>query len=122
MICAFPAERRPNFVASALLRAIEHQAFVSGTRRRLVHELVEPQSMDVAVEPDELSADPVAAIVAVAEALWPNGLRERDAELISALLRRDRLRDAARQLHVSERTVRNHRDEMVRRLRDELAA
>jgi DNA-binding NarL/FixJ family response regulator len=49
-------------------------------------------------------------------------VHERDAELISALLQGDRLRDAARQLHVSERTVRNHRDEMVRRLRDELAA
>ncbi len=68
------------------------------------------------------AGDPLGQIVGVLRSVGTDQLRAGDAALITALLRSDRLRDAARQLEVSERTVRNHRAEMVGRLRDALAA
>jgi hypothetical protein len=122
VIRARPGRRRRDFVASSFLRAIEHQVFVRHERRRLVHELVEPATMDVAVEHDETGGDALFQIVGVLGAVGRRSLRAGDTELINALLRCDDLRDAARQLHVSERTVRYHRDAMVGRLRRALAA
>ena len=122
VIRARPTRARRDFVASSFLRAVEHQVFVRHQRRLLVHEPVEPASLDRAVEPDEGSGDALGQIVAVLQAAGADALRDGDAELIGALLRTDRLREVADQLRVSERTVRNHREAMVGRLRRALAA
>ena len=117
-----PARPRQDFVASSLLRAIEHQVFVRPGRRQLVHELVEPATMDTAVERDDDGDAALFQIVGVLGCVGQRALRDGDTELINALLRCDDLRDAARRLQVSERTVRYHRDAMVGRLRQALAA
>lgn len=122
VIRARPAKARRDFVASSLLRAIEHQVFVRHQRRRLVHELVEPATIDIAVEPDEGGGNPLVQLVGALRAAGPGALGEGDAALLTALLRNDRVRDAARELQISERTVRNHREAMVGRLRHALAA
>lgn len=117
-----PLRPRRDFVAAQLLRAIEHQVFVRQQRRLLVHELVEPAAMDVPVEPGGAAGDPLLEIVEVLRVAGVDALRDGDVALISALLCSDRVRDAARRLRVSERTVRNHREAMVGRLRQALAA
>ena len=101
VICTHPVERRPDWVASNLLRSVDYHAFVRPTRRRLSHELVEPSAMDVAVEPEELTDDPLTAILGALRLAGASALDASDARLIAALLRCDQLAEAARELDVS---------------------
>ena len=78
--------------------------------------------MDVAVEPEELTDDPLTAILGALRLAGVPVLDASDARLIGALLRCDQLAEAARELDVSLRTVRNHRAAMIHRLRGALAA
>jgi hypothetical protein len=125
VIRTHPVELHPDWVASTLLRAIDHQAFVGTSRRLLVHELVEPSTLDVAVEPGEsgeLGDDPLSTIVSALRMAGPVNVHPDDTRLIGALLRCDRLDEAARELEVSVRTVRNHRAALIHRLRAAVAA
>jgi len=122
VIRSHAVERQPHWVASALLRTTEYHAFIRPGRRRLVHELVEPSTMDVAVEPDELGSDPLSAIIDGLRLAGGSVIEREDARLIAALLHCDQLSEAARELDVSVRTVRNHRAAMIHRLRGALAA
>lgn len=113
VIREFPVERRPHHLAANLLRDSEARAFGRSVRRLLVHELTEPNRLDLPVElaPTE-PADELAEVVACAGAL-----SEHDLRLLELLVQGLSQAEMAALLSVSERTVRNHRDAMVHRLR-----
>ena len=113
VIREFPVERRPHHLAANLLRDSESRAFSNATRRLLVLEPTAPHLLDACVEvarsePDEELGEVLAAAAA---------LSERDLLIIELLLRGCTQTEMARQLAVSERTVRNHRNAVMHRLR-----
>ena len=114
VIREFPLERRPRHLAANLLRDSEYRAFERANRRLLVHELTDPHLLDlpaqVVATPDP--ADELAEVVASA-----SSLTEHDLQLIDLLTQGHSSAEVASALHVSERTVRYHRDSVVHRLR-----
>ncbi len=119
VIREFPVERRPRHLAANLLRDSEYHAFVRATRRRLVPELTDPFLLDLpvgappAIEP----ADELADVIACARSL-----SEYDLRLIELLAQGRTAKEVASAMHISERSVRNHRDLVVHRLRVAAAA
>ena len=118
VIREFPVERHSHHVAARMLREAEYRAFGRARRRLLVHELVEPRLLDVAAE---ASADEplfeLLEVIAQADAL-----PEADRRLLVLLAGGSTQAEVAQLFDVSERTVRNHRDAMVHRLRSLVAA
>lgn len=115
----FPVERRPHHLAANLLRDSEYRVFVRASRRRLVHELTDPHLFDLPIPAPEVvePADELAEVIAGARALTD------DERLLVELLAQGRSpKEVASALHISERTVRNHRDVVVHRLRMSAAA
>jgi DNA-binding CsgD family transcriptional regulator len=121
VIRSFPVERRPNHLASNLLRDSEYHAFRRATRRKLVHELTDPCDLDAACDRPTAMEPLDELLELVAEARRSN-LTDGDLRLLSLLLSCANTTEVAAQLEVSERTVRNHRDAMVHRLRSAVAA
>jgi DNA-directed RNA polymerase specialized sigma24 family protein len=117
----FPVERRRRHVAAALLRDCEYHAFRRERRRMLVHDYTANDLLDRAVEPGEVTAEPLFEVLEVI-AQAGRHLVDGDAALLGVLLSGKQLRVVAADLAVSERTVRNHRDAIVHRLRAALAA
>ena len=114
VIREFPVERRPLHVAANLLRDSEYRAFERANRRLLVHELTAPHLLDGPV----LTGDALDATAELAEVVAAAGmLTERELQLIELLARGCSAAEAAAALRVSERTIRNHRDVLVHRLR-----
>ena len=114
VIREFPVERRPLHVAANLLRDSEYRAFERANRRLLVHELTAPHLLDGPV----LTGDALDATAELAEVVAAAGmLTERELQLIELLARGCSAAEAAVALRVSERTIRNHRDVLVHRLR-----
>ena len=66
--------------------------------------------------------NPLSAIIDGLRLAGGSVIEREDARLIAALLHCDQLSEAARELDVSVRTVRNHRAAMIHRLRGALAA
>ena len=114
VIREFPAQRRSPHLAASVLRAGEYRAFQQANRRMLVHELTAPNLMDLPVESVETLdvADELAQVVACA-----TSLTEHELQLIELLARGCTAAEVAEQLGISVRTVRNHRDAVVHRLR-----
>lgn len=118
VIREFPVERHPQHVAARMLRDSEYRAFGRARRRLLVHELVEPGVLDGRVEPP--ADEPLLELMEViAQA---GALPEADRRLLILLAGGRSQTELAQLLDVSERTVRNHRDAMVHRLRSLVAA
>lgn len=114
VIREFPVERRPLHVAANLLRDSEYRAFERANRRLLVHELTAPHLLDGPV----LTGDALDATAELAEVVAAAGmLTERELQLIELLARGCSAAEAAVALRVSERTIRNHREVLVHRLR-----
>lgn len=114
----FPLERRPHHLVANLLRDAEYHAFVRPQRRRLVLELASPERLDHAVE-----SPPVTALAELADLVaGAPSLSAHDRRLLGLLLSGCSTLQVAAALHVSERTVRAHRDSMVVRLRQVAAA
>lgn len=118
VIREFPVERHSQHLAARMLRDSEYRAFGRARRRLLVHELVAPQTFDVPVEPsvDEPLLE-LMEVIALA-----GTLPEADRRLLLLLARGSSQAELAALFDVSERTVRNHRDAMVHRLRSLVAA
>ncbi|MDO8391483.1 MAG: LuxR C-terminal-related transcriptional regulator [Actinomycetota bacterium] len=114
----FPLERRPQHLVANLLRDAEYHAFVRARRRRLVVEPASPGRLDHAVESPPLDA--LAELTEVV-ACTPS-LTAHDRRLLGLLLSGRSTLQVAAALQVSERTVRAHRDSMVSRLRQAVAA
>jgi len=117
VIREFPVDRRPRHVAANLLRDTEYHAFTKATRRLLVHELTEPQSLDVPVviEADREPLDELADVVRSARIRL---LTDRDLHLLRLLVRGCTIAEVAAALQVSVRTVGNRREVLVSRLRE----
>jgi DNA-binding CsgD family transcriptional regulator len=114
VIREFPLDRRPRHLASNLLRDTEAAAFAKVARRTIVIDLTPTNSLDVPVE-EEADEDPKRELAAVLAAA--GALSESEMELLELLLQGHSQLEVATLLSVSERTVRNHRDAIVHRLR-----
>lgn len=117
VIREFPVERRPRHLVANLLRDCEYRAFQRSTRRMLVHELCEPQSLDLAVE-YQAQIEPLLELADVIAQARAQHLTDHDVELLTLLVSGVSPPEAAKQLHISERTLRYHREAAVGRLRD----
>jgi RNA polymerase sigma factor (sigma-70 family) len=115
VIREFPTERRSRHLAASVLRAGEYRAFQQAHRRLMVHEPTAPNLLDLPVDTVVTLdvADELAEVVACA-----SSLTERELHLIEMLARGCSSTEIAKQLSVSVRTVRNHRDAVVHRLRE----
>jgi len=115
VIREFPTERRSRHLAASVLRASEYRAFQRVNRRMMVHELTAPNLLDLPVETVVTLdvADELAEVVAGA-----SSLTEHELQLIELLVLGCTPAEMAQRLHISVRTVRNHRDAVVHRLRE----
>lgn len=115
VIREFPADRRSRHLAASVLRAGEYRAFQQASRRMMVHELTAPNLLDLRVDTVVTLdvADELAAVVASA-----SSLTEHEIQLIELIARGCSATEMAEQLSISVRTVRNHRDAVVHRLRE----
>ncbi len=115
VIREFPTERRSSHLAASVLRAGEYRAFQQANRRMMVLELTAPDLLDLPVETAVTldAADELAEVVACS-----SSLTEHELQLIQLLARGCTPAEMAEQLSISVRTVRNHRDAVVHRLRE----
>ena len=112
VIRTFPVERRSDQLAARLLRDAEYRAFIRAGRRLMVTEATPDEHFEaLATEPHASALDELADIVAGCD------LSDHDRHLLRMVLRGASTTEMALSLRVSERTVRNHRDAMVVRLR-----
>ncbi|MEI7546747.1 MAG: LuxR C-terminal-related transcriptional regulator [Actinomycetota bacterium] len=118
VIREFPVERRPQHLVSNLLRDSEYHAFVRARRRLLVHEPVATDRLDGPEHPAPV--EPLGELIEVV-ACTPS-LSAHDRRLLSLLLSGRTTLEVAAALQISERTVRAHRDSMVGRMRQAMAA
>lgn len=115
VIREFPTDRRSRQLAASVLRAGEYRAFQQASRRMMVHELTAPNLLDLPVETVVTLdvADELAEVVACA-----SSLTEHELQLIELLASGCSATEMAERLKISVRTVRNHRDAVVHRLRE----
>lgn len=114
VIREFPVERRPHHLAANLLRDAEAVAFTRTARRAIVMELTPPNTLDLPVEVSNAD-DPQGELADVLAAA--GSLSDDDMALLELLLQGHSQAEVAAKLSMSVRTVRNHRDAMVHRLR-----
>ena len=119
VIREFPTNRRSRHLAASVLRAGEYRAFQQASRRMMVHELTAPNLLDLPVDTAVTRdvADELAEVVACAGCLT-----EHELQLIELIARGCSATEMAEQLSISVRTVRNHRDAVVHRLREAVLA
>lgn len=114
VVRTFPVERRPHHLASNLLRDAEYHAFVRSTRRLTVLEPTPTHLLDLPVDTSEPgdSATELAELLAAARTLT-----DRDRALLELIVAGTPMAELAQVMEVSVRTVANHRDAVVHRLR-----
>ena len=117
VIRSFPIESRDRYVIKNLLRDCEYRAFLKARRRMLVHELTDPADLDRAVEVDDGADEPLAIIVDLLGRARSDGMNDADVAVVVALLNTSTVKQAADALRVTDRTVRNRRQSVVRQLR-----
>jgi hypothetical protein len=116
VIRSFPIEHRDRYVIKNLLRDCEYRAFLKARRRMLVQDVTDPAHLDRAVEIDEGSAEPIITIVEMLTAARTAGMSRSDVAVVVALLNTSTVKQAATALGVTDRTVRNRRQTVVRQL------
>jgi hypothetical protein len=117
VIRTFPIERRDRYVIKNLLRDCEYRAFLKTRRRMLVHEFTDPADLDRAIDPAECEEEPMATIVDLLARARAAGMSDADAEVVTTLLNTSTVKQAAAALHVTDRTIRNRRHNVVLQLR-----
>jgi len=117
VIRSFPIESRDRYVIKNLLRDCEYRAFLKARRRMLVQELTDPADLDRAVEVDETADEPLAIIVDLLGRARSVGMNDADVAVVVSLLNSSTVKQAAVALGVTDRTVRNRRESVVRQLR-----
>lgn len=119
VIRSFPVERRSVHVAAQLLRDTEYHVYVRPLRRSMVQRPTAFEHLEAAFgrharATADADTDPRAEL---AELVAAASLTERDHRLLELLTSGRPMPEVARELEVSERTLRNHRDAMISRLR-----
>jgi DNA-directed RNA polymerase specialized sigma24 family protein len=122
VIRSFPIERRDRYVIKNLLRDCEYRAFLKARRRKLVQEVTDPAHLDRAVEtdgsPGESTGESLITIVELLGRARSAGMSKDDVDVVVALLNNSTVKQAATALGVTDRTVRNRRQDVVRQLRE----
>jgi hypothetical protein len=116
VIRSFPIEQRDRYVIKNLLRDCEYRAFLKARRRLLVHELTDPAEFDLTISTHESAAEPLATIVELLVRARSAGMTDADLTLVTTLLNTATVKQAAAALRVTDRTVRNRRQAVVRQL------
>ena len=116
VIRSFPIESRDRYVIKNLLRDCEYRAFLKARRRMLVHELTDPADLDRAAA-DEAADEPIGIIVELLGRARSAGMSDADVAVVVTLLNTSTVKQAAAALRVTDRTVRNRREAVVRQLR-----
>jgi hypothetical protein len=116
VIRSFPIESRDRYVIKNLLRDCEYRAFLKARRRMLVHELTDPADLDRAAA-DEVADEPIGIIVELLGRARSAGMSDADVAVVVTLLNTSTVKQAAAALRVTDRTVRNRRESVVRQLR-----
>ena len=117
MIRSFPIESRDRYVIKNLLRDCEYRAFLKARRRMLVQELTDPADLDRAADVDEAAEEPIGIIVELLGRARSAGMSDADIAVVVTLLNTSTVKQAAAALRVTDRTVRNRRESVVRQLR-----
>src|SRR5262245_54167341 len=118
VIRSYPVERRPRRVAANLVRDIGFQTVVRPNRRRAAtaelttapHRMLET-AIDETTEPLQELVD------LLLDAREMGAVSDRDVEFVCQLVNHRRPENLAVRLDVTPRTIRNHRDAVVHRLR-----
>lgn len=117
VIRSFPIESRDRYVIKNLLRDCEYRAFLKARRRMLVQDLTDPADMDRAADVDDEPDDPLGIIVELLGRARSAGMSDADVAVVVTLLNTATVKQAALALRVTDRTVRNRRESVVRQLR-----
>ena len=118
VIRQYPLERRPLHLVANLLNDCEYHAYRRAGRRMMMQVPVDERHLDAADECHQL--EPLHEVVEVAACTA--ALTGHDRRLLGLLLSGRTMVEVAAELEVSERTVRTHRDHMVTRMRQAVAA
>lgn len=122
VIRAYPVARRPQRVASNLVRDITFQTVVRPSRLKSASSEV-PLPAEPIRAASSSAAEPLHELLELVGAAHRAGhIDERDVRLIDDLLAHPRAIDVAASRRVTARTIRNHRDAVVHRLRGYVAA
>jgi hypothetical protein len=116
VIRTFPIEQRDRYVIKNLLRDCEYRAFLKARRRLLVQEVTDPADLDRSIERDDSDEEPMATIVDLLARARAAGMSDADVEMVTTLLNTSTVKQAAAVLHVTDRTIRNRRHDVVRQL------
>ena len=116
-IRSYDTDRRRHHVAASLLSDAVFQAFRRPIRRRSSTELAQPDRVFVALAIDDGSSSAFEELAAVVRDARCAGLPAHDIELLQHLARSDSPGTVARDRNVTPRTIRNHRDRAVARIR-----
>lgn len=116
VIRTYRVHERPRYVVAGLLRECEYRAFDQFRRRKLIHEFTEPGHFERRLAVAD-QVDPLEELAEVVRIARQSGVDEADLEFVALLVQSPTARVAAERLQVTERTVRNHRDAVVHRLR-----
>ncbi|MEO7396925.1 MAG: hypothetical protein ABIW84_00010 [Ilumatobacteraceae bacterium] len=121
VICRYPITRRRHRVASNLVRDITFQTVVRPARRRSCSEV--PTDLELLVDGHAVGrAEPLEELVELLrDARQVAGISQADIDFICQLINCGRPEELAVILHVTPRTVRNHRDTVLHRLRTMVA-
>ena len=122
VIRSFPIERRDRYVIKNLLRDCEYRAFLKTRRRMLVQEVTDPAHLDRAIDgegvPGESAGESLITIVDLLDRARNAGMSKDDVAVVVALLNTSTVKQAATALGVTDRTVRNRRQSVVRQLQE----
>jgi DNA-binding CsgD family transcriptional regulator len=116
-IRSYDTDRRRHHVAASLLSDAVFQAFRRPIRRRSSTEMPQPDRVFVALASDDGPTSAFEELAAVVRDARCAGLPPHDIELLRHLARSDSPGTVAKERNVTPRTVRNHRDRAVARIR-----
>lgn len=113
----YPIDRHPSYVAAGLLREIEYHAFRRDHRRQTTFIPTPLDSFERAADLDA-DDDPRTELRDLLELARRAGVDDHDLELVRRLGQGESTAQLARERHVTDRTIRNHRAAVIRRLRE----
>lgn len=117
-IRCYPVDRRPHRVVANLVRDVAFQTLVRPARRLNAAEVPMTHDRMGDVEAGTSTSPLIELIELLDDAQQAGALSTADRELIRQLIELGRPEHLAAVRHVSARTIRNHRDAIIHRLRN----